>query len=989
MKFVFDDSQAHQLEAIDSVADLFLGQPADAGAGRTGYRLGHDSPAPGNPGTRSAGDLDLVDEIGAVGNNLLLDRDTILENLRRVQDRGGLEITDSLIDGLQFDVEMETGTGKTYVYLRTILELARRYAFRKFIILVPSVAIREGVRTSIDLMREHFRTLYPDQPFDSFVYSGKQPEEVRSFATSTGVQIMVMTIASLRGDRNNRIIHQRHDRLNGLEPIEFLEAVRPIVIMDEPQNMESLLSRSAVGELDPLCTLRYSATHRTTRNTVYRLDPVDAHRLGLVKQIVVAETVREGEDTTPYIRLLRVRNKPSFQARLELIAVGRDGALKRSRRWVKPGVDLKGLTRNPAYAGNWCIDEISLAPEYVTLTNHPEKLIVGGSIGGESGDIHREMIRETIREHLRKASRVNPEGIKVLSLFFVDRVADYLGSGSDNLDADGEFAKWFDRILDEEREGNPDWATAVPGPARDLRAGYFAQMQKGTGTTKTVTFVDSSGTTRKDDDAYDLIMRDRSRLLSTDEPVQFIFSHSALREGWDNPNVFQICTLREMGGETERRQTIGRGLRLPVNQTGERQTDRSLAQLTVIANESYREFAAGLQAEYAHANVSVGQVREGEFARIALSDGTGMHRLGFARSKEIHGHLRQAGFIDDKGGVEPSFRPDEPGFTLRLPDPYTRIETEIIDRITTCVNGITRPRRDRTSRRLNRQLYSTDEFERFWGTITARTTHRVSLDREKLINDTIATIRNAPPITPVRVRVTRSDIAITRGGAKATGRATRTSATSRNHPLPDIAGQLQETTCLTRQTIIDILIGSGRLADLAANPNGFTGMVRDAIDTHLPSALVAGVRYEKTAGSVYELGDLRADAIAEAEKDRFIDRLYRVKNTGKTDFDIVVCDSDAERQLAELLDNRGDVRLFMKLPDRFRIDTPVGPYSPGWAFLQVGGGGERICTVLDTGRTSDPTRRDPSKNAKIDAARKHFAAIGVNYEVGIPGEWIL
>ncbi|MGJ9612580.1 DEAD/DEAH box helicase family protein [Actinotignum sp. GS-2025b] len=573
MKFIFDDKQPYQLEAINAVADLFQGQPWDAGSLHTLMQSSIPTtetlPLFGNPEGQNQFSIGLEEEIDAVGNNLLLDSTTILENLQAVQDRNGLEVTSSLTDGLQFDVEMETGTGKTYVYLRTAFELAKRYAFRKFIILVPSVPIREGVDTSIKLMTEHFRSLYPEQPFDSFVYSGKKPEEVRSFATSSGVQIMVMTIDSIRGDSNNRIIHQERDRLNGLRPIDFLKAVHPIVIMDEPQNMESLLSQSAIGELNPLCTLRYSATHRKTRNTVYRLDPVDAHDLGLVKQIVVAEALQEGESTTPYVKLHAVKNKPNFQAQLELVVANKDGSLKRTKRWVKPGADLEEITKNEAYSGNWRIDEISLMPECVTLTNHAQRLHIGEEIGGASKEIYREMIRETIREHLRKATQVNRGGVKVLSLFFVDRVAHYLGDGANNLDANGDFATWFDQILDEERTNNPAWAAAVPGQARDLRSGYFAQMSKGRGAHKVVTFVDSSGTTAKDDDAYELIMKDKARLLSLDEPVQFIFSHSALREGWDNPNVFQICTLREMGGETERRQTIGRGLRLPVNQRGE------------------------------------------------------------------------------------------------------------------------------------------------------------------------------------------------------------------------------------------------------------------------------------------------------------------------------------------------------------------------------------------------------------------------------------
>ncbi|MCX7542272.1 DEAD/DEAH box helicase family protein [Corynebacterium sp. P5848] len=989
MKFVFDDRQPHQLEAIDAVVDLFRGQPTDADALSTVLvRDGDDTPtSPRRSGGQGEPGIDLADEIGAVGNSLFLDTSTLLENLQQVQDRNGLEVAESLVDGLQFDVEMETGTGKTYVYLRTIFELAKRYAFRKFIILVPSVAIREGINTSIELMREHVRVLYPEQPFDAFVYSGKKPEEVRSFATSTGVQIMVMTIASLRGDKNNRIIHQRHDRLNGLKPIEFLRAVRPVVIMDEPQNMESLLSQSAVGELNPLCTLRYSATHRTTRNTVYRLDPVDAHELGLVKQIVVAEAIQDGETTAPSIKLLKVRNKPSFQAQLELVVSGRGGSLTRARRWVTLGVDLEDVTRNPAYGGSWRIDEISLEPEYITLTNHPGKLLVGESIGGASGGIYREMIRETIREHLRKATQARPEGIKVISLFFIDKVANYLGSGNNNLDADGDFARWFDQILNEERNKNPDWAATVPGQARDLRSGYFAQMPKGKGTTKTVTFVDSSGTTKKDDDAYELIMRDKSRLLSEDEPVQFIFSHSALREGWDNPNVFQICTLREMGGETERRQTIGRGLRLPVNQAGERRADQSLAQLTIIANESYREFAAGLQAEYKNANVAIGHVREGEFARIIVSDDTGEHRLGFARSKEIHEHLQQTSFIDADGTVQPSFRPDVPGFTLQLPHPYKVIEGEVIDRITTCVSGITRPRTKRVSRRLNKQIYSTSEFERFWETITARTTYRVSIERRKLIDATVSAIRDAPAISPLQIRVTRAGMEITRGGPKTVEQATQSSVLPREYPLPDIVGQLQETISLTRQTIIDILIESGRLPDFLANPNDFTVMVRNAIDMHLSSILVDGIQYEKIHGSIYELRDLQADGMA--EKDHFIDQLYQVKNTKKTDFDYVIYDSEVERQFAELLDSREDIRLFMKLPERFRIDTPVGQYHPDWAIVKVENGAERIYMIHDTKGTLDPAKRRPSENAKIAAARRHFAAIGVNYEVGAPGGWAL
>lgn len=988
MKFVFDDKQQYQLEAIDAIADLFQGQPADADVLRTVLWRGEETLFSDEGAAAAAGaDVDLVNEIGAVGNNLLLDEETILENLQAVQDRNGLEVASSLVDGLQFDVEMETGTGKTYVYLRTVFELAKRYAFRKFIILVPSVAIREGVNTSIALMKDHFRSLYPDQPFDSFVYSGKTPEDVRSFVTSTGVQIMVMTIDSLRGDSNTRIIHQQRDRLNGLKPIEFLQSVRPIVIMDEPQNMESRLSQSAIGDLNPMCTLRYSATHRKTRNTVYRLDPVDAHDLGLVKQIVVAEAVQEGESATPFIKLHGVRNKPSFQAQLALVVANKDGSLKRAKKWVKPGVDLEEVTKNPAYSGNWRIDEITMVPEEITLTNHSGAMQVGEEIGGASNETYREMIRETVREHLRKAAQVNKEGIKVLSLFFIDKVANYLGEGSNNLDANGDFAIWFDQILDEERAKREDWAAAVPGNPRDLRSGYFAQMLRGRGKDKTITFVDSSGSTAKDDDAYDLIMKDKARLLSMEEPVQFIFSHSTLREGWDNPNVFQICTLREMAGETERRQTIGRGLRLPVNQQGERLSERGLAQLTVVANESYREFAAGLQAEYKKANVAIGFVREGEFAKITMTEGGKEKRLGFARSKEIYQHLAKTGFVDKEGVVQPPFQPEIFGFSLHLPEKYEQVEDEVIDRIIKCTAGITKPKKKRVTRKLNKQIYASREFEAFWEKITQRTTYRVSLDRDELITAAVDAIKAAPPISPIQIRVTRAGMAITRGGPKTSEQATRSAELAKDYPLPDIVGQLQEATSLTRQTIIDILIGSGRLKDFLANPNDYTVMIRNAIETHLSSILVEGIQYEKIRGSIYELRELQADGMA--EKDRFIDQLYQVKNTEKTDFDYVVYDSEVERQFAELLDSRDDIKLFMKLPEKFKIDTPVGAYNPDWAIVKVEGEEERFYLIRETKGSLDPKRRRPSENAKINSARKHFEAIGVDYEVAAPGQWSL
>ncbi|MCT2159661.1 DEAD/DEAH box helicase family protein, partial [Corynebacterium sanguinis] len=422
MKFKFDAKQEYQLQAINSVTDLFDGQPSDAGDFLTTFHTTKVLPETSN----QALDIDLSEEVGAVGNNFLLDEETVLENLRVVQNRQGLKPARELIDGLQFDVEMETGTGKTYVYLRTIFELAEKYNFTKFVILVPSVAIREGVKTSIELMHDHFRQLYPALPFDYMVYSGKNAEEVQSFATSTSIQIMIMTIGSVRGRGNNLIMNQTRDKLNGLRPIEFLRATRPVLIMDEPQNMESELSKTALAGMDPAFILRYSATHRETRNVTYRLDPVDAHELGLVKQIVVAEATEHGGDAKPYIKLLSVDSNP-WQASLELVCRKKDGSLDRQVKKVRQNQDLAKVTGNSAYENNWRINEINLdGPGFIELTHHGI-LQVGDSIGSNDEAVYREMIRETIREHFRKELLLRKHGIKVLSLFFVDKVASYLG----------------------------------------------------------------------------------------------------------------------------------------------------------------------------------------------------------------------------------------------------------------------------------------------------------------------------------------------------------------------------------------------------------------------------------------------------------------------------------------------------------------------------------------------------------------------------------
>ena len=984
MEFKFDAKQQYQVEAINSLVQLFDGQPPDADELVTRLR--------GNMAVENANHptlaIDWTQEVGAVGNNLILDHSTILQNLQAVQDQNGLEVVGALAgDSLDFDVEMETGTGKTYVYLRTIFELAKAYNFTKFVILVPSVAIKEGVTTSVKLMHDHFRDLYPSQPFDYSVYSGKSAEEVQGFATSTNVQIMVMTIDSIRGDANNRIIHQYRDKLNGLRPIDYLKATRPIVIMDEPQNMESALSQSAIGELEPMATLRFSATHRKQRNVVYRLDPVDAHELGLVKEIVVAEVSQRGADATPYVKVIEVKRDP-WVAKLELADRAADGSIARRVKKVKLDQELSSLTDNPAYEG-WWMTELSIDPPSVELNRHGP-LQLGEEIGGNSESIYREMIRETIKEHFRNQAKLQSRDIKVLSLFFIDKVEHFLGEGLNNSDASGEFVKWFDELFLEERAKSPQWLDLFPQDPAELRRGYFSVLKGKKGTADT--FQDTSGSVKADDDTYDLIMRDKARLLDQAEPVRFIFSHSALREGWDNPNVFQICTLREMGAEVERRQTIGRGLRLPVDQSGERVGDKGVAQLTVVANESYQAFARSLQNEYQKSGVEIGRIRPQEFSKIPRIEDhievDGPEYLGYASSSELYDALESARLIKD-GKVTAAYQPNQLGFDLKdhIPHFFWPYEDQIIEYIgRASIERFVKPMSKRKPRKLNKELLATPEFEEFWRTISRRTTYRVSVDRDSLVEKSVKAIQDAPPIPPLEILVTKADVKILRGGTAPSQKSQRSASLQGSYPLPDIITELQEATSLTRRTIVDVLLASKRLPEFIANPNDFIKMVRARLQSVLAEIVTEGIQYEKIGGYVYELRELQKDGLE--EKDRFLDQMYKLQNPEKSDFDYVVFDSEPERQFAELLDGREDIKLFVKLPSKFKIDTPVGPYNPDWAIIKQMEGQDRIYMIRETKSSDEEIKRRPTENAKIKAAAKHFDAIGIgNYAVSVPGKW--
>jgi len=574
MKLQFDASQQYQLDAVESVVDLFDGQQTTSSAGLFGVS-----------------GLGLFQNEQGVGNLLQIDETTILKNLRMVQERNMLSLQEEF-EGCNFTVEMETGTGKTYVYLRSIFELHKRYGFAKFIIVVPGKAIREGVFKSLEITRDHLRSLYGNPAYNFFSYNSKRPSDLRSFATSNNLSVMLINIEAFKTDDN--LINKASDSIGGV-PIELVQKTNPIVIIDEPQNMESEKARNAIDSLNPLCTFRYSATHRNLYNQIYRLTPVDAYDQGLVKRIEVASVREDGSQNDAYIKVKDVKAvKTSVKATLEIESRTSTGVIKKksvtaSLHFSRPTApcDLHEESGGlPAYEG-FVVTEIDAGSKEVTFQNGVT-VTAGSGIGELDDDIMRQQIVETVREHLDKMLKFKNQNrdIKVLSLFFIDRVANYRNHSNNT---GGKFAVWFEEIYSELKESARYKSLKLPDVLK-VHDGYFSKDKQGL-------VRDTKGDTQDDRSTYELIMKDKERLLSPEEPLQFIFSHSALREGWDSPNVFQICTLNESESYVKKRQEIGRGLRLPVDAEGQRIFDRSVNVLTVVANESYETFAKSLQEE--------------------------------------------------------------------------------------------------------------------------------------------------------------------------------------------------------------------------------------------------------------------------------------------------------------------------------------------------------------------------------------------------------
>ena len=656
MKLKFDPSLQYQQDAISAVVNVFAGQPFV----QTG--------AMAVPSLQIGGLLQT--EFG-IGNLLTLREDEILRNLHEVQADNGIERIDAL-QGMEFSVEMETGTGKTYVYLRTIFELNKTYGFRKFIIVVPSVAIREGVLKSIDMMNGHFQTLYERTPFDHFVYDSRRLGKVRQFVSSNQIQIMVINIQSFQKDvadkdlsemtegelKKLNVINRENDRMSGRRPIEFIQAANPIVIIDEPQSVDSTdKSRRAIRNLNPLVTLRYSATHRNPYNHLYKLDPIKAYDLRLVKRIEVASIRSDDSFNDAYVKLLETDNTNVIRARVEIHKEGLSGP-KAAKLWVKQADDLYVKSgERYAYRDGYIVQNIDCAPgsQYIEF-NQGRFLELGQEIGGLGDDLMRAQVYETVEQHLKKERTLRGKGIKVLSLFFIDRVANYRVYDEDGTTSLGKIGQWFEEAY-RELTAKPIYKALLPFDVAEVHNGYFSQDKDGRAK-------DTRGNSADDENIYNLIMRDKERLLDPNVALRFIFSHSALREGWDNPNVFQICTLSETQSTEKKRQEIGRGLRLPVNAAGERVHDETVNRLTVVANESYEDFARTLQTEFEHdCGIRFGKIERVAFAGLVrTAEDDTETEIGQTESARIWAELVKGGYLSGGGDILDKFDPRNPAF---------------------------------------------------------------------------------------------------------------------------------------------------------------------------------------------------------------------------------------------------------------------------------------------------------------------------------------
>ena len=978
MKLHFEDSLDFQQKAVSAVVDLFKGQEISKS----------EFSVLAQTDTSPQLSLGIAETDLGIGNRLNLLDEELLENLRKIQLRNGLRPSDNLHSG-DFTVEMETGTGKTYVYLRTIFALNRDYGFTKFIIVVPSVAIKEGTYKTLEITREHFEGLYPKaKGYEYFLYDSTKLGLVRNFATSSTIQIMVTTVGAINKKTVNNL-YKENENTGGEKPIDLLRATNPIIIVDEPQSVDGGLDgkgKKALSLMNPLCTLRYSATHTDKHHMIYRLDAVDAYEQGLVKQIEVASAEIEGTNNKPFVKLISTHNRRgTITAKVEL-DIQQGKKIKRRVLTVEDGDDLEQLTHRSLYE-NMLIGTINCRKgnESIELKSPSlDRLLqYGDEYGGVDQDaLKRLMIRRTIKEHLDKELffAANGQHIKVLSLFFIDRVDNYRQYDQEGHSVKGKYALMFEeeyqRLAQSTTYQSLFNEINIATDAVDVHQGYFSIDKKGAyatlarGTKGQLLASNNDNLER----AYNLIMKDKEKLLSFDTKLKFIFSHSALKEGWDNPNVFQICNFSTTQTERWRRQTIGRGLRLCVNQQGVRVKDRDINTLTVIATESYEQFADALQRDIeADLNITFGVVEGHQFANLSVYGVHGNKQpMGVAQSETILAYLKQQGYVNAKGKIQDTLRTCLKDGSFVLPEAFHDQHHEIVAILKKLAGKLNIKDADTRKTIQTREaiLYSAD-FKALWDRVKYKTTYRVQFDNEALIRKAAEAFEKSTPITKTRLYFRKANLEIGKGGVSTNNEtiSARTTIEENDIELPDLITELQDRTHLTRSSVVKILIQSRRLEDFKRNPQEFIDLAAEAINRTKRLILVDGIKYTHIGDDHYYAQEL-------FEQKELKGYLENTLEAQKSVYTHIVYDSKGvERNFAQALENNESVKVYAKLPAWFKIATPLGSYNPDWAVLVEDDETEKLYFVVETKSSQWGDDLRYQENGKINCAEEHFKAL--------------
>ena len=977
--------QPFQTASVEAVVDCFAGQPFASGPT---YRI--------DPGKRVQ--LEAYDDEGFRNTDFALTEPQLLDNLKTIQRRQNLPQSAALAitpaTRINLDVEMETGTGKTYCYIKTMFEMNRRYGWSKFIIVVPSIAIREGVAKSLSITAEHFAETYGKRA-RFFIYNSKRLHELESFSSDAGLNVMVMNIQAFaaRG-ADNRRIYDTLDDFQSRRPIDVIAANRPILILDEPQKMEGKATTEALPKFKPLMILRYSATHKTEHNKVHRLDALDAYNQKLVKKIQVRGIALKGlTGTTAYLYLegIETAAKGGPFARIEMEEQLANGTIKRYVRRRAFGDDLFQKSNLLDQYRGFTISQIDARTDEVEFTNGV-KLKAGEAFGDLSErDIRRIQIRETIRAHLEKERQHFARGVKVLSLFFIDEVAKYRDYSQE--DNKGDYARMFEEeyaeavraVLDELPLEEAAWCGHLEAiPVERTHDGYFSIDKKSKRMKDPE--VGARATDSDDVDAYDLILKDKERLLSFEEPVRFLFSHSALREGWDNPNVFVMCMLKHSDNAISRRQEVGRGLRLAVDRHGDRIDHPAIVHdvniLTVVASESYTDFVAGLQREIADSLSA--RPRK---ANVAFFTGKQLNTLEGAidvtphLATLIHRYLIKNDYIDEADQITDSYYTAKSEGTLAdFHEELVPYQAEIVTLIDSVYSdkGLPTFEDGRKPKRnpLNDNFHKA-EFQALWNRINRKAVFCVDFDTDELIGKCVAALNSELRVTRLHYTVQTgmqsnevTDDQLRDGTGFAVTRTETVQAASAHSAVKyDLLGKLAEATDLMRRTVAAILAGieASVFEQYRANPEQFIAeasrLIKEQKASHIVEQLVYDPLDERYDADIFTAAEIGQDFARATGQLR-----HHV-------FDYCMTDSTIERKFVDGLDTSAEVEVYAKLPRGFLIPTPVGDYNPDWAIVFRSGSVKHIYFVAETkGSMSSLALRDIERS-KIECARKFFAKL--------------